>query len=182
MRRRWLVAILAAALLLPSTTLAQSGSVRDLLAGDVLRGQTGETDDLELTAEEFTAAIRRVEELRAGLIVADPATLPTSADPERLAAIEAATTARLQEAGMIVDRCVVTPEVTAAACMEQLFQGDALILGRQPAGIAQHKWRVGAARKVGRTQQRGLDLGRVVVVVGGDVQRAALHQARRQQA
>jgi hypothetical protein len=128
MRRRWLVAILAAALLLPSTTLAQSGSVRDLLAGDVLRGQTGETDDLELTAEEFTAAIRRVEELRAGLIVADPATLPTSADPERLTAIEAATTARLQEAGMIVDRCVVTPEVTAAACMEQLFQGDALAI------------------------------------------------------
>jgi hypothetical protein len=128
MRHRWLVAIIAAALLLPSSASAQSGSIRDLLAGDVLRGQTGQTDDLELTTEEFVAATRRVEELRAGLVVADPATPASGSDPERLAAIEAAAAARLQEAGMIVDRCLVTAEVSASDCVDRLFQGDAVAI------------------------------------------------------
>ena len=110
MRRRWPVAILAATLLLPTPAFGQGGSLVELKPGVVLRGQVGETDDLELTEAELTAATRRVEELHAGIIVADPASLPSTADPERLAAIEAAATARLQRAGMIVDRCVVTAD------------------------------------------------------------------------
>lgn len=126
MRRRWLVAILAVALLIPSSAFAQ-GSVVELRPGDVLAGQVGQTEDLELTAEELATATRRVSGLRAGLVVADPSTLPTDADPERLAAMEAAATARLEQAGLIVDRCVVTAEVSAAACIDQHFQDDKVI-------------------------------------------------------
>ncbi len=128
MRRRRLVAILAAAMLWPAPALGQGGSVVDLLAGSVLQGQVGETDDLELTDAELAAATRRVEELHAGLIVSDPALLSSTADPERLAEIEAAATARLQQAGMIVDRCVVSADASAADCMERLFQDDAIAI------------------------------------------------------
>ena len=125
MPRRWLVTLLAVATLLPVPVHAQGGNIRDLLAGKVLQDQSGQTDDLELTDAEFAFAKLRVEELHVGLIVADPATLPADADAERLAVVEAATAARLESAGMIVDRCVVTGDVTAATCMDQLFQDEA---------------------------------------------------------
>jgi len=126
MRRRWLVAALSVALLLPASASAQSSSVVDLLDGVVLVGQHGETDDLDLTDAELVAATRRVSDLHAGIVTVDPASLAPGAEADELEAIVAATTARLADAGMIADRCLVTADQTAAKCIDDLFHADVL--------------------------------------------------------
>jgi len=128
MRRHWLVAALAATLLLPTSALAQSGQVIDLLDGVVLVGQRGETDDLELSEAELVNATRRVEDLHAGIISVDPSSLSAGAAADELDAIVGAATDRLAEAAMTVDRCLVTAQVTAAACLERLFMDRALAI------------------------------------------------------
>lgn len=125
--RRLLIAALVAAVLVPAPgpALAQ-GNIVDLLDGIILVGERGTTDDLELTQLELAAATRRVEDLRAGIVMPDPATAGDAAEHNEV--IAEAASQRLGSAGMVVERCLVDAQRTAAACIEQLFLADALAI------------------------------------------------------
>lgn len=116
---------LAAALCLPAVGAHAQGTIVDLRRGEVLVDEQGQADELEISAAEIDALIRRIGGRIAGIVRWAPDA--PEARPEDEVAVAAAT-ARLEAAGVVVQVCEVGAAKDAPTCVQEIDASRPLAL------------------------------------------------------